>query len=143
MELMAFTRNRSSGAAGEEKLLKSAADIAPMSWSSDGRFLLYRSVNAKGFNEVWVLPISPALAKPFPFLQSEESNQSVPRLSPDGRWAAYYSNESGRFEVYLQSFPKPGGNGKSPWWGNWGSMVQGRKRDFLSCRRPKTDGRIV
>ena len=94
----------SSGAGNEEPLLKSSVDIAPYSWSADGRFIAYRSLGAKGFTEVWVLPLF-GDRKPFPFLQAEFS-QSGPRISPDGRWLAYYSTESGRFEVYIQSFPK-------------------------------------
>jgi eukaryotic-like serine/threonine-protein kinase len=97
-----------SGAGSEGPLLKSSIDIAPYSWSSDGRFIVYRGLSSKGRTEVWVLPLS-GDRKPFPFLQSEELNQSGPRLSPDGRWLAYYSNESGGFEVYVQTFPKPGG----------------------------------
>ena len=47
--------------------------------------------------------------KPFPLLQSEDFNQNLAKLSPDGRWLAYFSNETGRYEVYIQTFPKPSG----------------------------------
>ena len=85
----------------------------PVSWSTDGRFITYKTVGSKGYSEVWVLPQFPERAggdrKPFPFLQSEEFTQSSPKFSPDGRWLVYQSNESGRYEVYIQSFPKRAG----------------------------------
>src|ERR1700730_10873382 len=95
----------SSGAGNEEPLLKSSSDIGPFSWSSDGRFIAYRIAETN--NEVWVLPLF-GDRKPFPLLQAE-FNETQPDLSPDERWVAYASTESGRFEVYIQSFPKPGG----------------------------------
>jgi Tol biopolymer transport system component len=103
-----FYQKPSSGAGNEESLLRSATDTAPYSWSLDGRFIVYRSINTKGINEVWVLPLF-GDRKAFPFLQSEQINQLLPKLSPDGHWLAYVSNESGRFEVYVQSFPKARG----------------------------------
>ena len=56
---------------------------------------------------MWVLPLS-GDRKTFPFLQSEQFSQTGPKLSPDGQWLAYHATESGRYEVYIQSFPKTG-----------------------------------
>jgi eukaryotic-like serine/threonine-protein kinase len=122
-----------SGAGGEERVLASATNIVPISWSSDGRFLSYRSVNAKGFNECWILPLHPTPGedtKPVPYLQSEEFNQSLPMLSPNGHWTAYHSDETGRYEVYLQSFPTRGGKrqistngGTKPRWSKDGGEI--------------------
>ena len=56
--------------------------------------------------DIWVLRLADRKAQPFlrtPF------NESVPRFSPDGRWLSYISNESGRYEVYVQPYPGPGG----------------------------------
>jgi Tol biopolymer transport system component len=79
---------------------------APNSWSSDGETLAYIEVNpATGF-DIWTLHVGDRKATPF--LQSP-FNESAPRFSPDGHWLAYISDESGRFEIYIQPFPGPGG----------------------------------
>ena len=96
-----------SGTGNEELLFKTAADVIPLHWSPDGGSLIFRSINAKGLGEVWILPLT-GDRKPFPLLQSDEFNVSLPQLSPDGRWLAYWTAESGRTEVYIQSFPKVG-----------------------------------
>jgi dipeptidyl aminopeptidase/acylaminoacyl peptidase len=111
----------SSGAGNEEVLLKSTVDSGPYSWSADGRFIVYRSYSPKGYNEVWILPLF-GDRKPYPFLQSENFNQALPKLSPDGRWLAYYSLESGRPEIYIQTFPKPVGK----WQASTGGGIQPR-----------------
>lgn len=59
-----------------------------------------------GQSDLWVLPLF-GDRKPFPFLQRNFDERQA-QISPDGRWIAYSSNESGRAEVYVQSFPKPG-----------------------------------
>ena len=56
---------------------------------------------------------------PFPFEPSRFS-QGLGQVSPDGRWLSYASNESGRFEIYVQSFPKPGG-------GKWDILKRGAR----------------
>jgi Tol biopolymer transport system component len=100
------TRNlflTSSSNAGTEKLLldtpqsKTATD-----WSADGRFILYVSP-ARG--DLWVLPMG-GDRKSWPFLKSGFSKQHG-QFSPDGRWVAYMSNESGRMEVYVRPFVDP------------------------------------
>jgi Tol biopolymer transport system component len=58
-------------------------------------------------SDVWVLPLF-GDRKPFPFLQTS-FGETFPQFSADGRWIAYGSNESGRFEVYVAPFPGPGG----------------------------------
>jgi protease II len=57
--------------------------------------------------DVWVLPLF-GDQKPFPFLQTE-ANERGARFSPDGRWIAYISDESGINQVYVQNFPASGG----------------------------------
>jgi serine/threonine protein kinase len=114
---IAFTSNRkgtynlyqkaSSGAGNDELLLESSLNKSPNDWSPDGRFLLYVQVDKKTGFDLWVLPLF-GECKPFPFVNTifvERSGQ----FSPDGRWVAYESNESGRYEVYVQPFPGPGG----------------------------------
>jgi Tol biopolymer transport system component len=74
-------------------------------WSSDGRFLLYTVQSATTAADLWALPIDDR--KPFVLVNSE-FNETGGRFSPDSRWIAYLSNETGRYEVYVRPFPGPG-----------------------------------
>ena len=99
-----------NGTAGDESLLdgSSRGGIRPSSWSSDGRFMAYTvSGSFPRTYDVWVLPLF-GERKPFPLLQSEFLEASAV-FSPDGRWIAYTSDESGQTNVYVQSFPGTGG----------------------------------
>ncbi len=78
-----------------------------MDWSVDGRFILYLVTDPKTKTDLWVLPLF-GDQKPFPLLQTE-FNERLGRFSPDGRWIAYVSDESGINQVYVQSFPASGG----------------------------------
>jgi Tol biopolymer transport system component len=79
-------------------------------WSRDGRYLILRSVHPTRQWDIWALPLNPDKPdewKPFPYLQTEFA-EWWSKLSPDGHWLAYTSNESKRSEIYVQSFPTPG-----------------------------------
>jgi Tol biopolymer transport system component/predicted Ser/Thr protein kinase len=93
----------SNGAGNEDLLFKSAEQKAPSDWSRDGGTLVYSSVNASSQIDVVTLPLE-GQRKPQVFLGSPFSEYHG-RLSPDGRWMAYESNEAGRLEVYVQPFP--------------------------------------
>ena len=97
----------SDGTGDEELLLADDLDKYAQSWSPDGRFLLYIGIGAETGQDVWVLPLFGA-RKPRPLLQANDS-EGTPQFSPDGRWIAYRSSETGRFEVYVMPFPGPGG----------------------------------
>jgi serine/threonine protein kinase len=97
----------SNGASTEELLLESGQDKTASDWSADGRFLLYYSRDPQTSLDIWALPLQ-GDRKPFVFLKTN-FNEYRPRFSPDGRWVAYMSNESGRFEIYVRPFPGPGG----------------------------------
>ena len=92
---------------GEERLvLQSEVDKRPTSWSKDGRFLLFQSVDPKTREDIWVLPDpsgSAGKAKPVPYLRTE-FQEGLATFSPDGRWIAYLSSESGLVEVYVRPF---------------------------------------
>ncbi len=120
----------SSGAASGEALLESGEGKNPTDWSSDGKFLAY-TVNAgpKTQSDIWILSLNPQGGKPegvggparsagasqaggdrkaIPFLQTEFYEGNA-HFSPDGKWIAYVSNESGQPEVYLRPYPGSGG----------------------------------
>ncbi|MBZ5636176.1 MAG: hypothetical protein LAO55_23860 [Acidobacteriia bacterium] len=99
-------RKLASGAKEEELLLKSPDNKLPSSWSHDGRFLLYSAQEPKTGSDVWVLPLDANGSKagePKPFLRTEFQERFA-RFSPDSRWIAYNSNESGRDEIYVRPF---------------------------------------
>ncbi len=102
-----FYQKLTDGAQAQESLLLSQQNKFPTSWSADGRYLLYFSVNGgQGGVDLWVLPMT-GPRKPFAFLQSV-FNKVWGVFSPDGRWVAYQSNESGRNEIYVRRFVVPG-----------------------------------
>jgi serine/threonine protein kinase len=104
---------RKSSSGGEEALLyKSNERKFPQDWSRDGRFLLYSSVGSGTDLDLWVLPLE-GERKPVPFLKTLFS-ETQGRFSPDSRWIAYTSNESGKAEVYVRPFPASSGGG-SQW----------------------------
>lgn len=91
----------------EELLYEDTQQKIPYSWSPDGRFLLFT-----GSSHIWALPLGErgtVPLKPAPFMRSASFTETDPQFSPDGRWVAYASNESGRFEIYAAPFPGPGG----------------------------------
>ena len=94
-------------AGGEDALLSSYETKSSPDWSPDARFILYAQLNAATSWDLFVLPLS-GERKPEPFLQTNFV-EIHGRFSPDGRWVAYVSNETGQFQVYVQSFPPSGG----------------------------------
>src|SRR5262249_12768931 len=99
----------SNGAGEETLLMKSDRAKLPTDWSCDGRFIIYRQSGGKTKSDVWVLPVRGSEAgTPFPVVQTE-ANETAGALSPDGRWLAYASDASGRYEIYVQGFPEGGG----------------------------------
>ncbi len=98
----------SSGAGNQEILLKSDDSKVPADWSRDGRLILYRERDVKT-NEfsLKVLPVT-GDRKPMPVVNTK-GERTAGQFSPDGRWVAYSSNESGKREVVVTPFPGPGG----------------------------------
>jgi Tol biopolymer transport system component len=95
----------SSGVGQDEPLLVSETRKTPSQWSRDGRFIVYSEVNSKTRDDIWILPLEGGKpGKPYAFLHSE-SNENLGQLSPDSQWMAYTSDESGRPEVYVRTFP--------------------------------------
>jgi Tol biopolymer transport system component len=79
-----------------------------LSWSSDGRLILFDYQQLVGDDDldIWVLDMQTLEAKAY---LSGKFSQGEGRLSPDGRWIAYTSNESGKSEIYVQGFPEADG----------------------------------
>ena len=90
----------------DELLFSSKEGKITTSVSPDGRYVIFQSLNSKTKWDLMLLSLPDR--KVTPFLQSEFDEVNG-EFSPDGKWMAYASNESGRFEVYVQPFPGPGG----------------------------------
>ncbi len=106
---MAVYRKRSDGSGQAEQMI--APDVMsnpfPTSWSPDGRWLAV-SPTGLGGNDLWVVPVDGG-GDPEAFMATPYAEVTA-EFSPGGRWVAYSSDESGRFEVYVSSFPP--GDGK-------------------------------
>jgi len=131
-------RKPSNGAGEPELLLKTGEISCPEDWSRDGKYLMYSTLDSNQTkSDLWVLPMSgkPGDAKPMLYLQSHFM-QLQAHFSPDGRWVAYSSNESGKWEVYVRPFTPGGaspagdgkwmisnGNGMEPRWRRDGKQI--------------------
>ena len=91
---------------GLERLTTSEYTNTPTSWSRDGQLLAFNEINPTTRYDIWVLRLTDRKAQPI--LQTP-FNESAARFSPDGRWLAYTSDESGHYEIYVQPYPGPGG----------------------------------
>ena len=119
---------------GPEEVMDSGPYL-PSSLSPDGRYLFAVITTPKTSADIWVLPLF-GNRKAFPYVQTE-FQEIRPRLSPDGRWLAYQSNESKRVEeAYVISFPQPGakwqisnGGGAFPTWSRDGRELYYYSRD--------------
>jgi Tol biopolymer transport system component len=130
-------RKRADGVGPEDVMVQSSTDMTPLNWSADGHFVVYRS--RFPFYNLGILPLvgepTPYLFEAVPFVQGQG------QVSPDGRWLAYNSNESGRYEINVQSFPKPGG-------GKWQISKDGGgfprwRRDGKELFYYASDGRLM
>ena len=91
---------------GGEQRLGDVDRASAASWSPDGKALAFTRFDRSTASDVYVLPVS-GEQEPIP-LAGSRFVEGSPKFSPDGSWVAYCSNESGRPEVYVQSFPGPG-----------------------------------
>ena len=93
-------RKRANGAGDEEQLTSCSNLQTPSQYTGDGRFVLYTESNPVTKNDIWILPMN-GERRPRPILRTRYS-ESQASVSPDGRWVAYTSDETGSNEVYLQ-----------------------------------------
>jgi serine/threonine-protein kinase len=102
------------GSSGLERLTTSEYAQFPSSWSKDGQLMAFIEITPATGYDIWVMRMGDPAAgsgqvrKAQLFLQTP-FNESAPQFSPDGRWLAYISDESGRFEIYVQPYPGSGG----------------------------------
>jgi Tol biopolymer transport system component len=90
----------------EELLLESAQDKNSQDWSRDGQFLIYQSIDSQTLRDLWVLPLAHG-RPPYVWLQTRFDERQA-KLSPDARWMAYTSNESGQYEIHVRPFSETG-----------------------------------
>jgi serine/threonine-protein kinase len=132
------------GGGSLERLTTSQDTNAPSSFSPDGKFLAYIDINGTTGYDLWVLRLSDRKAEPF---LKTPHGEAAPRFSPDGRWLAYVSDESGRYEVYVQPYPGPGGKyqistdgGTEPVWNPNGKELFYRSGDKMMAVDISTQG---
>lgn len=128
----------SNGVGDETPLLSTEEGKVPLSWSSDGQYLLYASQNPNTGGDLWALPMAGG-RKPFPIVRTP-FDEAEGQFSPDGRWVAYQSNASGSTEIYVRPFPKAGGEwqvstsgGTQPRW-----RLDGKELFYVAA-----DGRLM
>jgi Tol biopolymer transport system component len=100
-------RVAADGSSAPAVMIDADVSMYPASWSADGRRLVMGVVNQHSGDDVWVLDLDRE-SEPFPFLDSR-FGERYPVISPDGRWIAYASDESGHWEVFVRPYPGPGG----------------------------------
>jgi Tol biopolymer transport system component len=127
---------RAAGGGGADELLfESLESKAPTSASRDGKLMLFtRNMGGQKKTDIWALPLS-GDRKPFPVV-STDFNESGAAFSPDGRWIAYDSSESGANQIYIQPFPPTGPRvrvstttGNNPAWSADGRQLFYRTND--------------
>jgi Tol biopolymer transport system component len=97
-------------------------------WSNDGKYLVFQQSTNTDADDIWILPLE-IDSKPFKFLATKYQENDA-QISPDGRWMAYFSDESGKGQVYVSPFPKPTAKwqvsvreGSRPMWSKDGKQV--------------------
>ena len=128
-------RKSASGVGAEDALFRSDEEKWVDTWTADGRYIVFEVMNPRTRYDIWALPLF-GDRKAFPVIQTPfiENHAAV---SPDVRWIAYTSDETGRAEVYVQPFP--GGGGRWQVSTNGGDQAQwrsdGRELFFMSADR--------
>jgi Tol biopolymer transport system component len=121
-------------------------------WDPLGRYLLYAEERPGTGTDLMLLPTTfarpgaPRVGQPVPLLTGT-ANEAAGEFSPDGRWLAYTSDESGRSEVYVQPFPGPGGrwqvSSEGAEWVEWhreGELLYGRSEEVVMAVRHRVEG---
>jgi dipeptidyl aminopeptidase/acylaminoacyl peptidase len=139
---------RSDGSGEPQSILERKNNIFPSSISPDGRYLAFSELSPDTLLDVWVAPLDlgkpdhPVVGKPELLVGGGGQGLSAV-FSPDGKWLAYISDESGRYEVYVRPFPGPGAprnvsvnGGAYPFWSS-------NRNQLLFTGTPGTNGNIM
>ena len=118
--LIFFLRPVAGNGQEEQVFVVQRGGYYPSSWSPDGKYLIFRASVPETGMDIWLLALSDR--KPQPLLQTKFNEQNA-KISPDGNWLAYQSDESGNNEVYMTQFPQPArswristSGGVNPFW---------------------------
>ena len=125
-------RRAADGSGTEETLVRSKTPKGPTAVSADGRWLVFYEIDPVTGYDIWILEL-PASGVPAPAARQfvkTPANEGSPAISPDSKWIAYQSNDSGRFEIFVRSFPDgqavtriSNDGGLSPVWAPSGSEL--------------------
>ncbi len=136
------------GTGQPKPVLETEKSIRASSWSGDGQLLALAVRGADLNDDIWVLDEASG-SEPTPFLDTRFAER-YPAFSPDGRWLAYASEESGRWEVYVRPYPGPGGRiqvsnggGLEPLWSGDGRELFFRTSDTMMVVPVKVDHGLV
>jgi serine/threonine-protein kinase len=142
---------RADGAVQPQPLTRSDRRQIPWSFTPDGKRLSFNELSPATGDDIWTVPVETASSglragKPAVFLQTP-FHERTPAFSPDGRWIAYQSNESGVFEVYVRAFPDGHGRwrisrdrGNTPAWSHNGRDLFFRSYNVLMAASYETRG---
>ena len=130
------------GSGEAEQLATSEYTQSPSSWSPDGKTLLFMQVNPQTSQDLWVMHMTDRKTEP---LLLTPVSEAAGRISPDSRWMVYMSDESGRREIYVRSFPGPGGKwqissdgGQEPVWNPSGREIYYRNGNKMMAVNMET-----
>ncbi len=131
-----------AGNTPEERLLESRFQCDPSSWTPDGKAVIFTMIDPQTRRDIWLVPVS-GDRKPQPVLQTK-ANEQGGRVSPDGNWLTYNSDESGSNEIYVTQFPQPARSwristhgGANPFWRSDGKelfFISGNKLMAVSVK---------
>jgi len=121
---------RRADGAGEPRVLVERRAFGP-SFSTDGAYMAFYTLDAGTGCDLWAMALDKLRKKDEPFLiLKTNANEAMPRISPDGKWLAYQSDASNRWEVYVQPFPRgegrlqvSKGGGQHPMWNPQGGEL--------------------
>jgi DNA-binding SARP family transcriptional activator/Tol biopolymer transport system component len=127
---------QADGVDSAETLVPGDLEQFPGAFTPDGQGLVFSKRDLVTGRDIWVLPLA-GERKPRPYLRTPYDEEGA-AVSPDGRWLAYVSNESGQDEVYVRAFPRPGsavlvsaGGGREPHWAPSGRELFYRNQDGM------------
>ena len=139
---------RADNTGGIQRLTTSDVNQFPGSWHPSGKYLAFSQQSARTNPDIWILPMEGdeqsgwKPGTPAVFLNSI-SNEGEPMFSPDGRWLAYTSSETGTTEVFVRAFPGPGGPWQVSSGGGLTPVWSRTKPEIMYARLNQQHGRVV